>query len=156
MTRHKIKFAAIGKRVARVAAIDNRTIIWPKPRTKPIPLAADSPVHVATPCMNSAESPSPKALNFGVSQAFACSGIGSTTSSSRLPGKPGCSSSIQFIHQPTIKASANEAATMPRYLPSRNCRRVTGLLISVMAVRPSISSLIEMLAARRRTARPRA
>ena len=36
---------------------------------------------------------------------------------------------------------------MPRNLPIRNCRRLTGLLISVMAVRPSISSLIDMLAA---------
>ncbi len=36
---------------------------------------------------------------------------------------------------------------MPANLPSRNCRRDTGLLISVTAVRPSISSLTNMLAA---------
>ena len=36
---------------------------------------------------------------------------------------------------------------MPRNLPIRNCRRLTGLLMSVTAVRPSISSLIDMLAA---------
>ena len=37
---------------------------------------------------------------------------------------------------------------MPTNLPSRNCRRDTGLLMSVTAVRPSISSLTNMLAAR--------
>ena len=36
---------------------------------------------------------------------------------------------------------------MPRNLPSRNWRRDTGLLIRVTAVRPSISSLIDWLAA---------
>ena len=40
-----------------------------------------------------------------------------------------------------------QAIRMPRNLPIRNCRRFTGLLIRVTAVRPSISSLIDMLAA---------
>ena len=35
---------------------------------------------------------------------------------------------------------------MPAYLPSMNWRRDTGLLMTVMAVRPSISSLIDRLA----------
>ena len=37
---------------------------------------------------------------------------------------------------------------MPRNLPSKNWRRETGLLIRVTAVRPSISSLIDWLAAK--------
>ena len=40
------------------------------------------------------------------------------------------------------------ASRMPKYLPSKNCRLVTGLLMSVTAVRPSISSLTDMLASR--------
>ena len=40
------------------------------------------------------------------------------------------------------------ARKMPTNLPSKNCRRVTGLLMSVTAVRPSISSLTDMLASR--------
>ena len=42
---------------------------------------------------------------------------------------------------------SNDASKMPTYLPSKNWRRDTGLLMTVMAVRPSISSLIDRLAA---------
>ncbi len=94
--------------------------------------------------MNTTESPLPTAASFGLSQSLAWLGIGSTASSSGFIFGWMCN--VQFNHQPTIRASAQAAAKIPRYFPSRNCRRDTGLLITVIAVLPSISSLIEMAA----------
>ena len=54
---------------------------------------------------------------------------------------------IQTVNQPRITTSTSPAIRMPTNLPTRNSRRDTGLLISVTAVRPSISSLIDVLAA---------
>ena len=48
------------------------------------------------------------------------------------------------LRMPVISTAA---IRMPKNFPRMNCRRDTGLLISVTAVRPSISSLIDMLAA---------
>ena len=53
-------------------------------------------------------------------------------------------SAITGAINPVINIAANR---MPENLPSKKCRRETGLLTTVTAVRPSISSLIDMLAA---------
>jgi hypothetical protein len=50
-------------------------------------------------------------------------------------------------NQPSAATMTRQTSRMPANLPSRNCRRETGLDMSVTAVRPSISSLIDMLAA---------
>ena len=70
-------------------------------------------------------------------------GIGSSTGSSGL--NRGWMCSTQIRNQPIARVRAKAANNAPTYFPSKNWRRVTGLLITVIAVRPSISSLIEML-----------
>ena len=58
-----------------------------------------------------------------------------------------CLTSSTFSNNTPSTPNMNRAArTMPANLPSMNWRRETGLLITVMAVRPSISSLIDRLA----------
>ena len=59
---------------------------------------------------------------------------------------PALKSIIQLKNQPNRTVMTSAASRMPRYLPSKNWRRETGLLIRVTAVRPSISSLIDVLA----------
>src|SRR5262249_54087795 len=73
---------------------------------------------------------------------------------SNQAGSATCSLSNQTLN--AIMPSKNQASSpvmsiaarkMPANLPSKKWRRETGLLITVTAVRPSISSLIDMLAA---------
>ena len=73
--------------------------------------------------------------------------MGSSTSSSG--SNRGLMYRAHVSTQPSKSVITQQASRMPRYLPMKNCRRLTGLLMTVMAVRPSISSFTEMLAVKR-------
>ena len=74
--------------------------------------------------------------------------MGSMDVSLLIWSNSGLARNAQFKLTDSSSVSAAQAIRMPTNLPSRNCRRLTGLLITVSAVRPSISSLIEMLDAK--------
>src|SRR5271165_4926790 len=137
----------IGTRVPSATATDKSTITWQKPMTNPGKATPASLIQKPMPLDRS-----PSVLLPNHELAWSMTQLGSAcATASRVLGRDGSyhdlKTTTQTKNQPSRTVINKAANKRPKNLPSKNWRREIGLLISVTAVRPSISSLTEMLAA---------